>query len=124
MDMKKKEPKKIVTKSDSKRCPKCGSNKWEFAGQADSGVSQRDERGNIVFEYDAFAKYKCKKCNWEFSIERRGDRMFCAVEKGECYRCGSKQLDRLTEGDRALFKCKHCTALFIIDKETGLNSYI
>ena len=119
-----KEIKKVVRRSDKKRCPKCGSNKWKCIGDADKDSFQMYEkmyeRGSMIFEYKAFAKYKCEKCGWGFIVEGRNDRFFCAAEKGECFRCGSKNWERLTilpKGSRCtFFRCKHCNAEFVVDK--------
>jgi DNA-directed RNA polymerase subunit RPC12/RpoP len=115
---------KTVIRSDKKRCPKCGSNKWEFRGRLEEGTSQRYERLNFVFLYCAFGKYKCKKCGWEFVIEGREDRFFCAAENNECYRCGSSRWEKVCEDDEGgIWRCKHCNAHIMINKKTKTNSY-
>jgi DNA-directed RNA polymerase subunit RPC12/RpoP len=94
---------KIVKKRRSRRCPKCGSNKWDFIEAVQVPLE-------TLLQY-LLVKYRCLKCGEVFlSEEGRGTRYVKSAER--CFSCDSKKINKISKegADMELYQCGQCGA--------------
>jgi len=99
-----------VRRGHKRRCPYCGSNKWEFIG----AVPTTPE---ILLEY-LLVRYKCLNCSEEFLAEEGGGSRYVTSAK-KCFNCQSGNTEKISrEGaDLELWRCKQCNAYMGIEQQ-------
>jgi len=104
---------KTVKKGRKRRCPECGSDKWDF-------IEAVPVTREILLQY-LLVKYKCLKCNNVFLVEEGvGSRYVKSAES--CFHCKSKKVNKISrEGaDIELYQCEQCGAFMGITKDDDL----
>lgn len=101
---------KTVKKGHKRRCPYCGSNKWEFIG----AVPTTPE---VMVEY-LLVRYKCLQCNeLLLAEEEAGSKYVKSAEK--CFNCQSRNIEKISKegADLELFRCKQCSGYMGIEQQ-------
>lgn len=98
-----------IVKGQKRRCPECGSNKWERIEAASTTLE--------ILEEHLLIKYRCSKCNKEFIAEERTKSRY-VLDADRCCNCRSKNVERVSkeEADIELYRCKQCNTYMGIKK--------